>query len=167
MLPQLFVNGLIAGGIYSLVALGFGLIYSTTRFFHFAHGAVYAVGAYLTYACWLFGLSLYIAIPLAIIGTSILGALLDIGIYRPLRQRGASSLILLIASLGLFTVIQNLISLVFGDDTKTIRSGSLNQKKQMREACLTPTLSANNLVSRIKPWAEIISIWTSGWSGEA
>src|SRR3990170_4540800 len=90
MLPQLLVNGLIAGGIYSLVALGFGLIYSTTRFFHFAHGAVYAVGAYLTYACWLFGLSLYIAIPLAIIGTSILGALLDIGIYRPLRKKGAS-----------------------------------------------------------------------------
>ena len=52
MLPQLFVNVLIARGVYSLVALGFGLIYSTTRFFHFAHGADYAVGAYLTYACW-------------------------------------------------------------------------------------------------------------------
>lgn len=148
MLPQLLANGLIAGTVYALVALGFGLIYFTARFFHFAHGAVYAVGAYLTYACWLSGLSLYAAIPLAVMGTSILGALLDIGIYRPLslRRRGASSLILLIASLGLFTVIQNLISLVFGDDTKTIRSGSLNQKKQMREACLTPTLSANNLV---------------------
>jgi len=44
MLPQLFVNGLIAGSIYALVAVGFGLIYSTTRFFHFAHGAVYAAG---------------------------------------------------------------------------------------------------------------------------
>jgi branched-chain amino acid transport system permease protein len=41
MLPQLLVNGLIAGSIYALVALGFGLIYATTRFFHFAHGAVY------------------------------------------------------------------------------------------------------------------------------
>jgi branched-chain amino acid transport system permease protein len=40
MLPQLLVNGLIAGSIYALVALGFGLIYATTRFFHFAHGAV-------------------------------------------------------------------------------------------------------------------------------
>ena len=38
MLPQLLVNGLIAGSIYALAALGFGLIYSTTRFFHFAHG---------------------------------------------------------------------------------------------------------------------------------
>ena len=80
MLQQLLVNGLIAGSIYALVALGFGLIYSTTRFFHFAHGAVYAVGAYLAYACWLLGLSLYVAIPLAVIGTAILGALIDIGI---------------------------------------------------------------------------------------
>ncbi|MCZ6626124.1 MAG: hypothetical protein O7B35_18145 [Deltaproteobacteria bacterium] len=45
MLPQLLVNGLIAGSIYALVALGFGLIYSTTRIFHFAHGAVYTAGA--------------------------------------------------------------------------------------------------------------------------
>ena len=87
MLPQLFVNGLIAGSIYALVALGFGVIYSTTRFFHFAHGAVYAVGAYLAYAGWLLGLSLYVAIPLAVIGTAILGALIDVAIYRPLRKK--------------------------------------------------------------------------------
>ena len=55
MFPQLFVNGLVAGGVYSLVALGFGLIYSNTRFFHFTHGAVYAAGAYLTYARWFLG----------------------------------------------------------------------------------------------------------------
>lgn len=41
MIQQLFLNGIIAGSVYALVALGFGLIYGTTRFFHFAHGAVY------------------------------------------------------------------------------------------------------------------------------
>jgi len=66
--------------------LGFGLIYSTTRFFHFAHGAVYAVGAYLTYACWLSGLTLYVAIPLAVIGTSIIGALLLSGHPKPANE---------------------------------------------------------------------------------
>lgn len=138
MLPQLFVNGLIAGSIYALVALGFGLIYSTTRFFHFAHGAVYAAGAYSTYACWLSGLSLYIAIPLAVIGTALLGALIDLGIYRPLRKKNASSLILLLASLGLFIVIQNFISLIFGDDTKTIRSGAVTEGLPIFGARITP-----------------------------
>ncbi len=138
MLSQLLVNGLIAGSIYALIALGFGLIYSTTRFFHFAHGAVYAVGSYLTYAGWLWGLSLYVAIPLAVIGTSLLGALLDIAVYRPLRKKGASSLILLLASLGLFIVIQNLISLIFGDDTKTIRSGAVTEGLPIFDARITP-----------------------------
>lgn len=138
MLPQLLVNGLIAGSIYALVALGFGLIYATTRFFHFAHGAVYAVGAYLAYSGWLLGLSLYISFPLAVLGAAILGALLEIGVYRPLRKKGASSLILLLASLGLFIVIQNLISLIFGDDTKTIRSGAVTEGLPLFGARITP-----------------------------
>jgi branched-chain amino acid transport system permease protein len=49
MLQQLLVNGLIAGGIYALVALGFSVIYRTVKFFHFAHGAVYTAGAYFGY----------------------------------------------------------------------------------------------------------------------
>jgi len=138
MLPQLLLNGLIAGSIYALIALGFGLIYSTTRFFHFAHGAVYTAGAYLAYSGWLLGLSLYIAIPLAVIGTSILGALIEIGVYRPLRKKGASSLVLLLASLGLFIVIQNFISLTFGDDTKSIRSGAVTEGLPLFGARITP-----------------------------
>jgi branched-chain amino acid transport system permease protein len=49
MLGQLLWNGLVAGSIYALTALGFAVIYRTVRFFHFAHGVVYAVGAYLAY----------------------------------------------------------------------------------------------------------------------
>jgi branched-chain amino acid transport system permease protein len=49
MFQQLFLNGLIAGSIYALTALGFAVIYKTVRFFHFAHGAVYAAGAYFAY----------------------------------------------------------------------------------------------------------------------
>jgi branched-chain amino acid transport system permease protein len=138
MLAQLFVNGLIAGSIYALVALGFGLIYSTTRFFHFAHGAVYTAGAYLAYSGWLLGLSPPIAITLAVIGTCILGALLEMGVFRPLRRKGASSLILLLASLGLLIVIQNAISFIFGDDTKTMRGSVVTEGLSVFGARVTP-----------------------------
>jgi len=50
MLQQLLVNGLIAGGIYALVALGFSVIYKTVKFFHFAHRIVYTAGAYVAYS---------------------------------------------------------------------------------------------------------------------
>jgi branched-chain amino acid transport system permease protein len=49
MFGQLLWNGIVAGSIYALTALGFAVIYRTVRFFHFAHGVVYAAGAYLTY----------------------------------------------------------------------------------------------------------------------
>ena len=44
MLNQLIVNGIIAGSIYTLVAVGFAVIYRTIRFFHFAHGVVFTAG---------------------------------------------------------------------------------------------------------------------------
>lgn len=49
MIGQLIINGLIAGSIYALIALGFAIIYRTVKFFHFAHGVVYTTGAYLAY----------------------------------------------------------------------------------------------------------------------
>ena len=49
MISQLFLNSLIAGSIYALIAIGFAIIYKTVKFFHFAHGAVYAAGAYIAY----------------------------------------------------------------------------------------------------------------------
>jgi len=138
MLSQLIANGMIVGSIYALVALGFGLIYSTTRFFHFAHAAIFTAGAYLAYSGWLLGLSLTVAIPLAIVGAAMLGALLEVGVYRPLRRKGASSLILLLASLGLLIVIQNAISLIFGDDTKTMRGSAVTEGLSVFGARVTP-----------------------------
>lgn len=73
------------------------------------------------------GLPLFFSLLLAVLFTSFLGVLTEISIYRPLRERGATSLVLLIASLGIFIVIQNVISLIFGDDTKTIRSGMVTE----------------------------------------
>lgn len=49
MVQELFMNAFIGGSIYVLVALGFTVIYRTVKFFHFAHGVVYAAGAYLAY----------------------------------------------------------------------------------------------------------------------
>ena len=49
MIQQLILNGFIAGSIYAIIALGFTLIYRTVKFFHFAHGVVYAAGAYFAY----------------------------------------------------------------------------------------------------------------------
>jgi len=124
------------------------MIYGTTRFFHFAHGAVYVVGAYTAYvAVRLLGFGewgrngiwgIVGAALLAVIVASALGGLMEWAIYRPLRRRLATPLVLLIASLGTYIVIQNLISAVFGDDTKTIRTWPVREGLPIFGARITP-----------------------------
>ncbi len=66
MTGQLLWNGFLTGSIYALTALGFVLIYRTVRFFHFAHGAVYAIGAYSAYLAavrWGWGLTAAFFLP--------------------------------------------------------------------------------------------------------
>jgi len=57
---DVLVNGMISGSIYALVALGFTLTYGTVRFFNFAHGAVYTLGAYTAW-CLIFHCGLPVA----------------------------------------------------------------------------------------------------------
>ncbi len=128
MFLQLFINAICAACVYMLVAFGFGLIYATARFFHFAHAVVFTSGAYFTYLLSVqVGLPLLASIPMAVALTVLLGCLLEFCIYRPLRHRGSSPLVLLLASFGIYIVLQNTISMAFGDDTKSLEIGVVEQ----------------------------------------
>ncbi len=136
---QLLINGLVAGSIYSLVATGFSLIYSTNKFVHFAHGGVIAMSAYFLY--WLFakvGIDFYFAAFLTVLFSSMLGLLLYEIIYSPLRKRNASNSILLIASIGILTLLESLILLFFGADIKTVQFIEIKQGINILGAFITP-----------------------------
>ncbi len=147
MIWQLLLNGVLAGSVYALIALGFATIYRTVRFFHFAHGVVYAAGAYLAYAvlsCWFLVfsegrsyLSWITAVLAGIIGAGIVGVLIDRVVYKPLRKRKAPNLVFLIASFGVFIFIQNLLQLIFGAQILTIRTGPVKEGRHVFGAVIT------------------------------
>jgi branched-chain amino acid transport system permease protein len=115
MFPQLVVNGVVSGAIYALTAVGFALIYNSTHIFHLAHGAVFALSGYaLFFAVKGLHLSLPIAIPFAICFAILLGLVIEVGGYRPLRRRRVSLATFLISSLGIFIVVENGLTLLFG-----------------------------------------------------
>jgi branched-chain amino acid transport system permease protein len=135
---QTFVNGMVAGCAYALFALGFGLIFRVGRFFHFTHGTMYTIGAYAAYALiHMAGLSSFIAVPLSILATGLIGWVLAVGVYRPLRLRGASSLVLLIASIGLSITLQNVLSLLFGDSARRLSARGVAGGWEIADAHLT------------------------------
>lgn len=140
MLQQLLVNGLIAGGIYALVALGFSVIYRTVKFFHFAHGIVYTAAAYTAYTIAIqLQMNFIIAFFLAVLVAAILGMLIDRTVYFPLRQRQASNLIFLLASFGVFVFLQNLIQLIYGAQILSLRTGPVREGYHIFSAVITPT----------------------------
>lgn len=124
MLLQLLANGLVTSCAYALIALGFSLIYGTTRIFHFAHGAIYTLAVYIFFT--FFSLCKWPMVPaivLTVIFISISGIFIDEFIYRPFIRRGSSLLILMLCSLGLYIIIVNIIAMIYGNDTKLLSPG--------------------------------------------
>lgn len=83
------------------------------------------------------GWGLVIAIPIAIIGSIVIPVMMEILIYKPLRNQETSSWKLLVSSLGLYVVLQNLISLFWGDDTKSIRTWTVKTGHNVFGAYIT------------------------------
>ena len=138
MIQQLIVNGIIAGGIYALIAIGFTVIYRTVRFFHLAHGVVYTAGAYLAYTFFiLLKVNLILSFFISVILSAVLGVGIDRFIYYPLRRHNASNLIFLLASFGVFIFLQNLIQLLYGAQILTIRTGPIKEGHHFLGAVIT------------------------------
>ena len=123
MLLQFIINGLITGLLYSLLAIGFALVYNTTHIFHIAAAGIYVAAAYVF---WEFASGLHIPVAisaiLAILLTMGLSLLCEKIVYHPLSTKKAPSNIAMIASIGVMTVLVNLVAMFFGNDTKVITS---------------------------------------------
>lgn len=137
---QILFNGVLAGAIYSLIALGFIVIYKSARFFNFAHGAVYASGAYFAYSISIsWGVIPILSFVFAASITAILGIAIDRFVYFPLREKSAPPLVFLIASFGIFIFIQNLLQLLYGAQIFSLRTGPVTEGYHLLSAVITPT----------------------------
>jgi branched-chain amino acid transport system permease protein len=136
---QILFNILLSASIYILVGIGFSLIYKTAGFIHFAHGAVFTAGAYFAFLfkAW-FGFPVPLAFLSAIASTTLLGCSIELTLYRPLRHNQAPSQVFLLTSLGLYIVLQNLISIVFGDATRSLELTTVQAGIEILGARLTP-----------------------------
>ena len=126
MIGQFIINGLITGILYSLLAIGFALVYNTTRVFHIAAAGIYVFAAYMF---WFFvarvGLPVISSSLVAIVLTMVLSLLSELLVYRPLKNKKASLNVAMIASIGAMTVIVNTIAMCFGNETKVVENAIL------------------------------------------
>jgi branched-chain amino acid transport system permease protein len=120
---QELVNGITTGALYSLVALGFSMVYGVLKLLNFAHGDLYMIGAYVGFFViqWFGGPSaLTIPVPLLLLVMFVLAAGLVGGLgvaierfaYRPLRD--APRIAPLITAIGISFFLENAALLLFG-----------------------------------------------------
>lgn len=118
---QLLGNGLVQGAVAILYATGFGFVYRSFRVFHIAMGAQFVFSCY---AFYLGAAVLKLPVAVAILGSLLLSTLfavlVEFAVYRPFFRKGCSSGVVMIASLGVLIVVENLIALCFGNEVKTI-----------------------------------------------
>jgi branched-chain amino acid transport system permease protein len=125
---QELVNGLTLGSVYALIALGYSMVYGILKLLNFAHGEVYMIGAFIGYGVltvsggaadpmfpiWLLLSFMFLA---AMIGSGLLGIVIERFAYRPLRN--APRIAPLISALGVSFFLQNSALLLFSADFRS------------------------------------------------
>lgn len=143
---QQLVNGISLGSIYALIALGYTMIYGILRFINFAHGDVFMVGAFsgMYVSQWLgrhlTGLPPYLALLIVLLGAMIaccvIGVLIELLAYRPLRNR--PRLTVLITAIGVSLFLEYTGQWVFGADPQAF-------PLSVQPVSLTTNISVTNI----------------------
>jgi branched-chain amino acid transport system permease protein len=107
------VIGLAVGSVYSIIALGFVLIYKATGIFNLAQGSLMALGAYICYIYSVtLGLPFLLAVVLTLISAFLLGMLFEVAFLR--RMIGQPHLSILMVTIGMYLLVRGIILIIFG-----------------------------------------------------
>jgi len=130
MATQILLNSILSALMLSLVAIGFNLIFNSTKVFHLAHGAIYVCAVYSFYYFnvlfiqFVFSplLSFLLSLLFSVVIILFLIIIIEYLVYRPLYLKKANPTISLISSLGIYLVIVNIIAFFFGNESVSINN---------------------------------------------
>ena len=117
---QILVYGAVISAIYAMLAVGFTLIFGVARILNLAHGSFYALGAYAVYTFTaVVHLPLWLASVLAVLFVAAFGMVMERVLVRPLRR---SSLAVLLITLAVALMVEQMLLLVFGSEARNVPS---------------------------------------------
>ena len=137
---QTVFNGLKFGLIIAMCAIGLSLIYGTTGLVNFAHGELVTFGAVIA---WYFNsawgsLNLVVAAALTLAVCGMLGAGLEVGLFRPLRRRKLGVFQLVVVTIGLSLLGRQVIQLFFGAEPLSYRDFQVQKRWEVGPWSVTP-----------------------------
>ena len=135
---QQLINGIVLGGIYALIAVGYTMVYGIIQLINFAHGEIFMFGAYIAFTLMtFFPLPLWVAILVSMLFCAGVGMLMDYVAYKPLRT--APRLSALITAIGVSIGLQNLARMIWGAKPQTFSEDTLPTIFQQISPLVEPT----------------------------
>ncbi len=123
MLFQQLVNGITIGGIYALIALGYSMVYGILGIVNFAHADIMMFGTFIgLMLAEALNLPIIVVFIVASICTAVIGMLVELVAYRPIKSDNRRMSVL-VSALGMSIFIQNLALVIWGTGTHTFSSG--------------------------------------------
>jgi branched-chain amino acid transport system permease protein len=120
---QILVNGIITGLTIAVLALAFIVVYLPTQVFHVALGGIYVLVPFVTWAGIQAKIPWSLSVLLAILTTLAVSLLCERFNHRPLERKGAGSGVHLVSSLGIYIILVQIVALIWGNETKVLRTG--------------------------------------------
>ena len=146
---QIIINIIYSAFVYLLISMSVTIEYYTTKFFNLFHAVIITLSAYLVYFFTIQnGVPIYLGISFSILLTGIIGIGSEHFVFRILRKKEIHPFQIMIASLGMYIVFQNLISIIWGDTSLSIRQRQIQVGSEVFGGFIT-----NNQI-----WTIIISI---------
>ena len=152
---QLIISGLLTGGIYALVALGFVLIYKSSGIFNFAQGQILMLGAYICWACLVqFNLPLWLSFVITLLSAVALGLLIERFAMRPLL--GQPLLASMMVTLALATIIDGLVTIIWGSRQEVLPDFFPREPLQLGSVMISQQLLLGFVIALVLFFAFVI-----------
>lgn len=143
---EISLTGIASGGLYALAALAFVMVYKATRVVNIAIGEMLMIGAYLffTFAVT-FALPLWLAVPAAVLGAGVLGAVIERTMIRPLL--GEPPISVFMVTVGLASVLVGVVEMIWTADQRRLPEMTPSTPVMIGDAFLAPKVFYGALIA--------------------
>ena len=135
---QIVINIIETASIYLLVSISFAILYYSSKFFNLFHAFIITISGYLVY---LFSIQFqwfwWISIPISLVICGLIGLASYRLVFKPLLERNTGTFLIMIASLGIYIIFQNIVSMIWGDASVSIRFQEIQTGHEIFGAYIT------------------------------
>lgn len=156
MTNQLFINIIVHFSLISLVGISFFYIFNTAKYYAIHHASIITLAGFILSALCKNNIPLHLSIIVSLLVPSFIGILIELLLFRNIRNKQQKTFFLIIASLGVYIILQNLLAIFFGEDLKLIPANNIGSSKKIFGAFITNIQAITIVVNAIVITCSII-----------